>query len=165
MAPEDDRFQRWQKIAIDQLTYGLNLILVLATATLGYWSSLLRDDKFVLGPSAKCAMLLSLWALALSVGSGLLCVLNRLWDFRGTARRARNHPEAPTKDELEGLGRVTWWLFYFQWATFAVGVVALGTALLLTCGKNWFEKGEFRPRRTHISPSIFIIHSRNEEDT
>src|SRR5207245_2084623 len=125
MVPENDRFQRWQKIAIDQLGYAVNLILVLAIAALGYWFSLLRDGKFLPGSSSKCAMVLSLWALASSAICGLACVLNRLSDFRGTARRAGNHPEAPTKDELRGLGRITWWLFYSQLATFAIGVAGL----------------------------------------
>ena len=40
---ETDRFQRWQKIAIDQLTYALNLFLALTIAVLAYWFSLLRD--------------------------------------------------------------------------------------------------------------------------
>jgi hypothetical protein len=134
MSLETDRFQRWQKIAIDQLGYALNLILVLTIAALGYWFSLLRDEKFLPGPSAKCTMLLSLWALAFSATFGLFCVLNRLWDFRGTAQRARDKSEAPTKDELRGLGHTTWALFYAQVFIFALGIAALSRALLLTCG-------------------------------
>ena len=61
MTPENgrDRFQRWQKIAIDQLGYALNLILALTIATLGYGFGLLRDEKFIPRSSAKsdvCAM-------------------------------------------------------------------------------------------------------------
>ena len=50
---ETGRFQRWQKIAIDQLTYALNLFLVLTVATLGYWFSLLRDPGFMPSATAK----------------------------------------------------------------------------------------------------------------
>ena len=128
-----DRCQRWQKIAIDQLGYAVNLTLTFTVATLGYWFVLLKD-KDPIGGSAKCAMILSLLALALSAVCGFACVVNRLWDFRGTARRAWGKEEAPTQDELRGLGAVTWVLFYVQLATFALGVVALTVALLLTYG-------------------------------
>jgi len=132
--PENDKFPRWQKIAIDQLGYALNLILILTIAALGFWFGLLKDDQFIPGSSAKCAMILSLWSLAFSALCGLACVLNRLWDFRGTARRAGNNPDAPTKDELRGLGHITWGLFYTQVVTFAVGMASLATTLLLTYG-------------------------------
>ena len=131
---ETGRFQRWQKIAIDQLTYALNLFLALTIAVLAYWFSLLRDDGFMPGATAKCLMLLSLLALAVAGLCGLACVVLRLIDFRGTARRARGREDAPTRDELRGLGRLTWNLFYIHLAGFGVGVLLLSVALLLTYG-------------------------------
>jgi hypothetical protein len=80
-------------------------------------------------------MLLSLRALGSSATFGLVCVLNRLCDFHGTARRARNRLEAPTKDE-RGLGRVTCAFFYIQVVSFGVGVLAPGAALLVTSGRK-----------------------------
>ena len=133
-AGENDRFQRWQKIAIDQLGYTVNLVLAITIALIGYCFSLLRDKDFTPGSSAKCAMLLSLVALSFSGGCGLVCTLNRLRDFRGTARRAGNHPSAPEKEKLDGLGVITWGIFYAQLAMFAVGVVALAVVLFLTYG-------------------------------
>lgn len=124
----------WRKIAIDQLGYALNLILLLTIAAVGYWFSLVRDDTFHPGSTAKCALLIALLTFAVSALSGLLCVFNRLHDFRGEARARSNHPEAPSRDRLRGLGRATWWLFYAQWATFLFGVLALAVALLLTYG-------------------------------
>ncbi len=134
MSPENVSFQRWRKIAIDQLGYALNLILVLTTATLGYLFTLLRDEKFCPGSLATYAMLLSFWSLASSVVCGLACILNRLWDFRGTARKAHKDPEAPSRETLRALGHVTWGLFYVQLSTFAFGVLVLTVALLLTYG-------------------------------
>jgi 4-hydroxybenzoate polyprenyltransferase len=136
MAPENDRFVRWQKIAIDQLSYAVNLIFTLTIATLGYWFALLRDKDFTPGCSAKCAFLLSFFTLALSAICGLACVFNRLRDFRGTAQRARGANDAPAKDELSGLGAITWRLFYAQIVSFALGVAAIATAILLTCGSK-----------------------------
>lgn len=129
-----ERFIRWQKIAIDQLGYALNLIFTLAVAGLAYFFSLLRDKTFVPGSSAKCALILGFVALSVAAICGLLCTLNRLRDFRGTAQRAHNSQDAPTQDDLRALGRLTWWLFYVLIASFGVGILALAIALLLTYG-------------------------------
>ena len=129
-----DGCQRWHKIAIDQLGYTLNLILTFTIAALGYCFVLLKDKEFVPGSSASCSMLVALVMLELSALCGIFCVVNRLRDFRGTARRACAHSDAPTRDELRDLGDLTWWAFYIHVVTFATGVSALGIALLLTYG-------------------------------
>jgi hypothetical protein len=134
LSEKNDKCQRWRRIAIDQLGYALNLTLTFAIATLGYCFALLKDEVFRPGTSAKCAFILSMLALALSGICGFTAVVTRLWDFRGTARRACNHPAAPAKDELRGLGTSTWVLFYVQLGAFAIGAGALALTLLLTYG-------------------------------
>jgi hypothetical protein len=131
---KNDRFIRWQKVAIDQLGYSLNLIFTLTIAGLGYFFSLLRDKDFVPGCSAKCALLLSFVALAFAASSGIFCTLNRLRDFRGTAQRAHESADAPSQDELRSVGRITWGLFYAELLAFTLGITALAIALLLTYG-------------------------------
>ena len=131
---ETKRFQRWQGIAIDHLTYALNLFLTLTIAILGYWFSLLRDEGFTPGATAKCFMLLSFLALAVAVICGLVCIFCRMRDFRGTAQRARGKDDAPSRDELRGLGSLTWGLFYVHLTGFALGVVLLVVTLFLTYG-------------------------------
>ncbi len=127
-------FIRWQKIAIDQLGYTLNLIFTLTIAALGYCFVLLKDKDFIPWSSAKCAVLMAFLLLSISAVSGFFCILNRLWDIRGTARRAKGDPEAPSRDELRGLGRGTWYLFHCHALTFAAGVASQAVALLLTYG-------------------------------
>ena len=129
-----DRFQRWQKIAIDQLTYSLNLFLALTIASLGYWFSLLRDAEFMPDTVAKCFMLSSFLALAISGLCGLACVVCRMRDFRGTAQRARGGREAQSLRQLRGVGRCTWCLFYVHVCGFCLGVVLLALTLLRTYG-------------------------------
>jgi hypothetical protein len=136
MAAENDKFPRWQKITIDQFGYTLNLILTFTIAALGYWFLLLKDAGFAPASSAKCIMILSLLSLSFSAICAIICSINRLWDFRGTAQRARDDssPEAPTKDHLDRLGRVSWRLLYFQLLGFTLGTVLLAVSLLLTYG-------------------------------
>ena len=129
-----ERRVRWQKIAIDQLGYSLNLILTFAIAALGYGFVLLKDKDFTPGSSAKGALILSLSALAISAFCGLTCVIVRLLDFRGTARRASSHPDAPNQDDVRVLDRATVRLFYGHVVAFALGVAALAATLLLTYG-------------------------------
>lgn len=132
----DGRRIRWQKIAIDHLGYTLNLIFTLTVAALGYCFVLLKDKDFIPGSSAKCAVLAALVLLSISALSGFLCILSRLWDIRGTARRAHRHPDAPTLDELRGLGAGTWYVFNCHALTFALGVISLAVALFLTYGQK-----------------------------
>jgi hypothetical protein len=131
-AKKDDAAIRWRKIAIDQLGYALNLVLTFTIAALGYCFVLLKDKDFSPGSSAKCTLILSISVLALSALCGLTCVIVRLLDFRGTARRASNHPDAPSKEYLRILDRATVSLFYAQLAAFALGVAALAATVLLT---------------------------------
>ncbi len=131
-----DGFQRWQKITIDHLGYAQNLILTFTVAALGYWFVLLRDKEFTPSVAAKYMMRLALITLGVSAFSGLYSVVNRLWDFSGTARRARDDssPDAPSKAYLDKLGKITWGLFYCQIITFTLGMILMGIALLLTDG-------------------------------
>jgi hypothetical protein len=130
----EQRFIRWQKITMDQLGSAQNLVLTFAVATLGYWFALLENREFIPASSVKCFMLVSLFAISVSAICGLVGVLTRLHDFRGTARRARNDENAPSKETLDVIGRLTWSLFYCQCAAFALGIAAIASALLLTYG-------------------------------
>jgi hypothetical protein len=132
--PSNDRYPRWQKIFIDQFGYAINLILTFAIATLGYCFALLKDRDFAPGCPGKSAMLLSIVALGVSAISGGSCVINRLWDFRGTAQRAHNDVGAPSQEKLRRMGEVTWTLFYIQILAFLVGVAALAVTFLSTYG-------------------------------
>src|SRR6266478_3235429 len=113
MPPQNERFVRWQKISIDHLGFCNNLILVLTIGALSYSLTLTQDKLFVAAArTARChlgiVLFIALMALSLSVVSGLFCMLNRLRDFRGTAQRAKNSPEAPPREELDQMGKSTW---------------------------------------------------------
>jgi hypothetical protein len=130
----NERFVRWQKIAITQLGYTLNLVLTFTIAALAYAFSLLKDNDFKPPSSARCTLLLAFISLAVAAISGLACVLNRLQDFQGTARRLRSRPDAPSSRELRVMGSRTWVLFYAQLSFFLLGILALAVTLLLTYG-------------------------------
>jgi hypothetical protein len=95
---------------------------------------LLKDRDFTPGSSAKVGMIISMLALALAAMFGFACALTRLLDFRGSARRACDHPKKPSQDAMRELDNLTWVLFYLQSGKFATGIVALAVTLLLTYG-------------------------------
>jgi hypothetical protein len=95
-----------------------------------------EGHNFHTKPFSKVHDALSLVALICSAVCGLLCVVNRLWDSRGTAKRARGDSTSgiASKENLDGMGRTTWVLFYSHLVTFALGVALLAVTLLLTGG-------------------------------
>jgi uncharacterized membrane protein YbhN (UPF0104 family) len=118
---QKDRFVRWQSITIGQLTYAINLILTFSVATLGFQITLLFNDKFTPTSWHKCAFSLSMLLMAVSIGFGITCVINRLRDFRATETVARMEKDGkpdleidPHRKLYEKLGGRTWQLLWWQ---------------------------------------------------
>jgi len=107
MPEDDDQARYWQRIAIDQLGYSLNLTVTYTVAALGFWFALLKASDFTPSYPAKVFMVCALVALTVSVICGFKCIINRLSDFRGTAKRARGDRDAPTKVHLQGFGKLS----------------------------------------------------------
>lgn len=139
-------FVRWQAIALNQLGYSVGLILTYAAASLGFGLSLIKDDRYQPGCWAKAFMLFALFSLAVSIGLGLWCVVNRLRDFRITrsiARDRENCEREPLSDieidrrlhdrrsESKRLGKWTWRIFAWQLGTFAFGSLCLTIAFII----------------------------------
>jgi|SRR3974390_2818643 len=133
---DTDRFVRWQKLAIDQLSYTLNFTLTLTIAALGYIFTLLRDDCFNPAGYAKSSLLFSLVSLAIAAVCGLVCSIIRLWDIQSTARHVRKRPDAPSPGLLRVMGKITWVSFYLQLTGFSLGIAFLAIAMLLTYGSK-----------------------------
>lgn len=129
------RFVRWQTIQITQLGFVLNLVLGFGVAGLGLWISLLRDLSFQPHCWAKCLFFFSGLSLIFSIGTGILCSLNRLWDFRITKDIARGKWEGPEltakKIESDKLGDRTWVLFYLEISAFLLAALSLVATLAL----------------------------------
>jgi hypothetical protein len=104
-------------------------------AALGLWASLLRDTGFHPDCWAKCFFDLSAISLVIAITTGLLCSLNRLWDFRITAGIARgnwNGDELKDKRrESDLLGKLTWRLLYLEISMFSLGIFLLMATLAL----------------------------------
>ena len=148
-----ESFVRWQSITITQLGYVINLVLTLATASLGFSLTLITNENFAPRYFAKLLFILSLILILLSIVFGIACVINRLSDFRKTTQIARDRERlrrdgvadreidrqlAARRLTTKTLGKVTWRLFWFQIGAFAAGVSSLSIALMIHYSSRLF---------------------------
>jgi hypothetical protein len=153
VARSEGSFIRWQGIAIAQLGYAVNLILTLATASLGFAVALIKDRDFTPGCWGKCFLVISELSLLGSVGLGIWCSVNRLLDFRKTKDNAKDREDLRTahcerekiqrrldkrRGETKKLGRRSWYIFWCQIGTFGLGVLLLAIAVAVVYNAKLF---------------------------
>jgi uncharacterized membrane protein YbhN (UPF0104 family) len=138
-------FTHWQSTTIVQLTYAINLILSFSVAVLGFQIAIILNEKFNPVSWQKCTFLFSLACLLISVGSGILCVINRLRDFRATMKVAQMREKGRNDEEIQPyralyqkLGAMTWRLFWWQIGTFGVGVLVLVLSIAVSLRNKLF---------------------------
>ncbi len=146
--PDEGSFVRWQSITIAHFGYAVNVILTLATASLGFALVVIRDKEFAPELCGKGFFLTALLLLVVSPAFGIACTINRLTDFRKTTRLAKDREQLkragltddqidehlqPRRNEVRTLGGRTWTFFYWQIGAFAAGDLALfiGCAIVL----------------------------------
>ncbi len=88
---------------------------------------------------ARALLLIGLFGLCASIICGLLCMFNRLRDFRGTAQRAKDSADAPSKEKLDQMGDVTWRLFYGQIWAFLVPIVLVASVVAVALVPKLFS--------------------------
>lgn len=121
----NEKYIRWQGITLNQVTFAINLLLGLATATLGFSVALLKDKEFVPTGSIKCFFTAALFLQLISLFSGISAVISRTIDFRYTARIARATNEPNARLRVKRLGKATWFFFWLQIGSFAFGILSL----------------------------------------
>lgn len=117
----NDRFVRWQGITRNQFGYTINLVLTINIAILGYVANIKIDKPELY----TCGINIGLIFIFISFISGVLINVSRLNDFRYTTRI--NNKKYITKwgryrKCTKRLGKITWCLFYIQFAFFILGV-------------------------------------------
>lgn len=139
------RFIRWQELTQTQLSNTNNLILTFAVGFIAFAIS-----KTGLKRPDSCAIFLSTISgylfLLTSIFTGLLLTINRLYDFRKTKnlvkyKRQRFESEKSSEmlnskisvliSETEKHGKITWCLLHWQLWTFFIGLVILGTTIII----------------------------------
>jgi hypothetical protein len=136
------RFVRWQTTQITQFGFVQNLVLGFAMAGLGLWVSLLRDVGFQPHCWAKCLFSLSAFSFISSIGTGILCSLNRLWDFRISKDISGGKWDGAELGAMrimsDKLGDRTWMLLYLELVTFIFAISLLMGALVVSYWSKLF---------------------------
>lgn len=128
----DNRFNRWQGIAINQLSVAVALISGLSISALALGFSLLKDKEFNPCGAYKVMFMYSLPMLLLAALFGCLVVISRTLDFRLTASDTRKKQQGngslPTKIfklDSSAYGSITWFLFWCSLILLLAGIFAL----------------------------------------
>jgi hypothetical protein len=141
-------FNRWRDHTIKQITAASAVLFGLSSAGLGYVLALLNDHGKQLDVAHSVSFGIFAAAFAISFVAGIFLVINRLDDFRKTAKivkdrdendeaRATNrpipHPDLDDQREETGLlGRSTWVLFYTQLAGIGIGGGAFLSLIIMS---------------------------------
>jgi hypothetical protein len=128
----DDRYNRWQGLAIVQLSVAVALISGLSVSGLAVGLSLLQNREFAPYGVYKVMFSWSFPLLLLAAVFSSSAVVSRLLDFRLTARKARKDQKPSYSRPLkifwlgrETYGRITWLLFWLSCLAFLLGVILL----------------------------------------
>jgi hypothetical protein len=129
-----DRFIRWPRQTLSQLSTALALISGLSLGGLALSLSLLQDRDF--NPSGGYAVVFLgvIVCFFVAWAAGVAAVITRLLDFRLTARRVRDGPTAVPLTlfgtDASGYGYATWRLFWAMVVCF--GIAVCGTAVVMS---------------------------------
>ncbi len=128
----DQRFNRWQALAITQLSVAVALVSGLSIAGLGAGLSLLQRPEFAIVGLFRLAFAASQLLLVVAAFCSCATVLSRLIDFRLTARRVRSKPALKLLgSDPDPFSKCTWRLFWTGCASFFIGasllVVSVGS--------------------------------------
>ena len=131
-----ERYNRWQGLAIGQLSVAVALLSALSVAGLGTALSLLQSKEFVAALQCKGLFAASLGLFAVCAFCSCAAVVSRTLDFRLTARAARKRRNADYARPLtifclaaEGYGNLTWFFFWVAFLSFTSAGIAFGVAV------------------------------------
>ena len=130
----NDRYNRWQGLAISQLSVAVALLSGLSVSGLGVGILFLRDKSFMQAQTQvlRVVFALSIVLLLLAVFLTAFAVVSRTLDFRLTARKARKERNQKYDRPLtifwlnsEAYGRSTWGFFWSGFISLIFGTLLL----------------------------------------
>ena len=139
----DERYNKWQGLAIAQFSVAVALISGFSVGGLGVGLSLLQNKEFNPTGSFKCAFALALLFLLLTAFLSCAAIITRLLDFRLTARKLRKDKKPDYNKPLtilgrgpDSYGRASWGLFWLACISFALGALLL----VITIGGTYADR-------------------------
>ncbi len=137
---QKNRYIRWQQIRIDQMGKVINLIMGLSTFNLGFLLNFISNHESPFACWQKWLFGISLFIVLLSIIFGVAVSLNRLYDFRWTAKKVgiKERVIVDSQDsnyygeKASKLGKCTWKLLWLQLGAFLFGLILSVLAIVFS---------------------------------
>ncbi len=130
-------FVRWQQFTISQFSFFTNLIMTFALGAIGFILNVMVEHAECQYYHFRLLAGLAAVVFGLSLLLGILLAINRLIDFRSTARIARirekygNIGVSDLRREVDMLGRASWALLLLQTLAFMIATSVAASAFVV----------------------------------
>lgn len=138
-----ERFNRWQGLAIGQLSVAIALLSGISVAAMGLCLSLVQNSEFVTSLGHKNAFVFCFAFFGLCAVCSCLAVITRSLDFRLSARAARFRSNQDYKRPLSlfwlssgQYGKLTWFFFWAALVSLAIAATLLSIVLWSVYGSK-----------------------------
>jgi hypothetical protein len=132
----DDALVRWEQTRREALGTAITLLFGLSSGALAFCGAVLMGEHVQFGGAGTTLFIAAVGAFIFCLVASVFVTITRLESFRTTVEVVRKKESGKDTDELERLrcrtrcfDSCTWFLFYFQLATFFFGAVLLMLAL------------------------------------
>ena len=130
-------YGKWENHRIAQLSFINNLIIGLSVALIGYVFEFIQPSTIVFNCIQKFFFWIGTLLSILSIAIGLFVAINRLEDFRLTAKIARDR-EKNNRENIQSdrgnakiIGKKTWNGFIWQIVTFGISFLCFSITILI----------------------------------
>ena len=130
-------YSKWENHRIVQLSFINNLIIGLSIALIGYVFNFIEPSNIIFNCTQKFFFWVGILLNIISVAIGIFVAINRLEDFRLTAKIARNREKnireniQADRNETKIIGKKTWNRFVWQIATFGISFLCFSIVILI----------------------------------
>jgi hypothetical protein len=134
------RYVRWQQFKIDQMGKVISLVVGLATFNLGFLLNFIGQSNLTFEKNQKLWLIITILAVIISIISGIIVSITRLYDYRFTARTVgidegivtySNKNSDHYRKITNKLGKYSWGFLWVQLISFVVGLGM--TVLTIIC--------------------------------
>ena len=130
-------YGKWENHRISQLSFINNLVIGLSVALIGYVFDFIKPLNIIFNYVQKFFFWIGVLLIIASIIIGFLVAINRLEDFRLTAKIARNREKnnreniQADRNEAKIIGKKTWNRFVWQIVTFAISFLCFSITILI----------------------------------
>ena len=130
-------YGKWENHRIAQLSFINNLVIGLSVAIIGYVFDFIKPSNIIFNSTQKFLFWVGVLLILISVLVGIFVTINRLNDFRLTAKIARNRANDnretinSDRNKVKIIGKQTWNGFVWQIVTFGVSFLCFSIVILI----------------------------------